>query len=146
MSDKEQAMRVLVADDNKDTADTLGMLLRLWGHEVRVAYDGPSALLLACRFKPHAVLLDIQMPKMNGGDVALNLKRQFNSEKILIIAISASDPDDPRLTRYKSAFDAFLCKPCELERLQELLADCRSRTVSYQSVAPARNTVAGTAS
>jgi CheY-like chemotaxis protein len=118
-------MRVLVADDNKDAADTLGMLLRLWGHEVRVAYDGLSALQLARRFKPHVALLDIQMPKMNGGDAAIHLRRQSESENIWIIAVSASDPNDPRLARYEGAFDAFLRKPCELEQLQGLLTDCR---------------------
>jgi DNA-binding response OmpR family regulator len=121
-------MRVLVADDNKDAADTLGMLLRLWGHEVRIAYDGDSALLLAHRFKPHVALLDIQMPKRNGGEVALQIRRQSGSEKTLLIAVSGSDPSDPRLARYKGAFDAFLSKPCEWERIQELLADYRSHT------------------
>jgi CheY-like chemotaxis protein len=123
-------MRVLVADDNRDAADTLGMLLRLWGHEVRVAYNGASALLLSRRFKPDAALLDIQMPKMNGGEVALHLQRQSGAENTLIVAISASDPNDPRLSRYDGAFDAFLSKPCELERLQELLIGCRSHAAA----------------
>ena len=115
-------MRVLIADDNQDAADTLAMVLRIWGHEVRVVYDGPSALLTVRNFRPHAVLLDIQMPRVNGGEVALNLRRQSGCEETLIVATSASDPDDPRLARYEGAFDAFLNKPCDLEKLAELLA------------------------
>ncbi len=119
-------MRVLVADDNRDAADTLALLLRVRGHEVRVAYDGQSALALARRFGPDAALLDIQMPKMHGGDVALHLRRQPGSEGMLIVATSASDPDDDRLDGYDGVFDAHLGKPCDFERLEELLAGCGS--------------------
>jgi DNA-binding response OmpR family regulator len=119
-------MRVLVADDNRDAADTLATVLRLWGHEVRVAYDGQSALNVGRRFRPHAALLDIRMPGMNGGDVALNLRQLAASDGMMIIATSASDPDDSQLYRYDGAFDAYLGKPCDLDRLKELLADCDS--------------------
>lgn len=115
-------MRILIADDNRDAADTLAMVLRFWGHEVRVVYDGPSALVAARHFKPQAALLDIQMPKMNGAEVAFNLRRQSESKAALIIATSANDPDDPRLARYESAFDAFVGKPYDLDHLAELLA------------------------
>ncbi|HEY7328810.1 MAG TPA: response regulator [Gemmataceae bacterium] len=125
-------MRVLIADDNRDAADTLAMVLRLWGHEVRVVYDGPSALQLSRSFKPNAVLLDIEMPKVNGGDVALNLRRQSECADILIVATTGSEPDDPRLARYDGAFDAFLGKPCDLEKLAELLAYGHSRATIYR--------------
>lgn len=115
-------MRVLVADDNRDAADTLAMVLRFWGHAVRVVYEGKSALLASRSFKPQVALLDIQMPQVNGGDVALSLRRQFGPERIFIIALTANDPDDPRLARYDGAFDAFLCKPCDFDHLAELLA------------------------
>jgi two-component system OmpR family response regulator len=106
------------------------MVLRFWGHEVRAAYDGTSALLAARSFKPHAALLDIQMPKVNGGEVALDLRRQPGSERAFLIALTANDPDDPRLARYEGAFDAFLSKPCDLDHLAELLARRRSYTNS----------------
>ena len=115
-------MRILIADDNRDAADTLAMVLRFWGHEVRAVYDGISALQAARSFKPHAALLDIEMPYVNGGDVALDLRRQSGSEGIFILALSANEPDDPRLARYGGAFDAFLSKPCDLDYLAELLA------------------------
>lgn len=119
-------MRVLIADDNRDAADTLAMVLRFWGHEVRAVYDGTSALLAARSFKPHAALLDIQMPNVNGGEVALGIRRQSGSEGTFIIALSANEPDDPRLARYEGAFDAFLSKPCDLDYLAELLTRRRS--------------------
>ncbi len=125
-------MRVLIADDNRDAADTLAMVLRFWGHEVRVAYDGTAALLTARSFRPHAALLDIQMPKVNGGDVALDLRRQAGAERMLIIAMTANDPDDPRLARYDGAFDALLSKPCDLDHLAELLSRRRSHATNQR--------------
>jgi CheY-like chemotaxis protein len=116
-------MRVLVADDSRDAADTLATLLRRWGHEVRVAYDGLSALAAARHFKPQVALLDIQMPGMHGGEVARNLRRQAGFERALVVAASATDPDDSRLARYDGVFDAYLRKPYDLDRLEELLAD-----------------------
>ncbi len=126
-------MRVLIADDNRDAADTLAMVLRFWGHEVRAVYDGTAALQTARSFKPHAALLDIQMPRMNGGDVALDIRK--HSRGAFIIALTANDPDDPRLARYDGAFDAFLNKPCDLDDLSELLARRRSSsTIRSQSM------------
>lgn len=123
---RDKTMRILVADDNQDAADTLAILLRRWGHEVRVAYDGQAALSLGRRFEPHVALLDFQMPKVSGGDVALNLRRQTGLEGIVLVATSASDPDDSLLARYEGVFDAYLSKPCDLDQLEELLAGCGS--------------------
>lgn len=119
-------MRVLVADDSRDAANTLAILLRQWGHEVRVAYDGSAALSVARQFQPQVALLDIQMPKLNGGEVALQLRRRAELEGIVVIATSATDPDDSRLARYDGAFDSFLGKPYDLNQLEELLASCCS--------------------
>ena len=68
--------KVLLADDNEDAADSLAMLLRLLGHEVRVAFDGAQALEAACAWRPEIALLDIGMPKLNGYDVARRLRQR----------------------------------------------------------------------
>lgn len=126
-------MRILVADDNRDAADTLATLLRLWGHEVRVAYDGLAALVTAHDFKPHSALLDIQMPRVNGGEAALFLRRQAELEGIFLVATSASDRNDPRVARYDGAFDAHFSKPYDLDRLAELLSSRPSRVCHRHS-------------
>lgn len=118
-------MRVLVADDNRDAADTLAILLRRLGHEVQVAYDGLSALAAARHFKPQVALLDVQMPRMHGADVAHNLRRQAGLGGIMVVAVSGTDPDDSCLARYDQVFDAYLGKPCGLDRLEGLLAGRR---------------------
>jgi CheY-like chemotaxis protein len=115
-------MRVLVADDSRDAADTLAFLLQRRGHEVQVAYDGLSALAAARRFRPQVALLDVQMPRMHGGDVARHLRRQAGPGGVLVVAVSATDPEDSRLARYDGVFDDFLSKPYDPDRLEELLA------------------------
>ena len=67
-------MRILVADDNVDSADCLARLLKIAGHELRVAYDGPTALAFATNFQPQVVLLDIGIPGLNGYEVAQRLR------------------------------------------------------------------------
>ncbi len=123
-------MRVLVADDHWDAADTLAMLLEMWGHEVRVAYDGLSALKAGRHFRPDVALLDIHMPGMSGGEVARRLRRQAGFERILVVATSASDPDEWGLAEYRGDFDAHLSKPCDPELLEELLTRCCSDATS----------------
>jgi CheY-like chemotaxis protein len=117
-------------DNNRDAADTLAMLLRLWNHDVQVAYDGETALQIAHHFRPVVALLDFQMPKMHGGQVADNLRQQ--NEGITIVATTASDVDD-RFAEYDSSFDACLAKPCDLERLEALLVDanCFAESPSF---------------
>jgi DNA-binding response OmpR family regulator len=117
-------MRVLVVDDNQDGADSLAAVLRLWGHEARVAYDGRTGLVIASRFKPELTLLDVEMPKVHGGDVARELRRQPGFQGH-IVAMSANDPEDSRLAPFSSLFDAYLVKPCNFEQLQALIGDWR---------------------
>jgi len=107
-------------DDCKDGADTLAMLLRLWGHEVRVAYDGPAALRLADAFGPDVFMLDIGLPEMDGCCLARRLRGRAAFRGALLIAISGfSDPTHRRLGE-EAGFDDYLVKPLDLPALQRL--------------------------
>ena len=117
-------MRVLVADDNQAAAASLAILLRLWGYKAHVVHDGLSALQATPRFQPHVALLDIEMPKMHGGEVARRLRLLRELGKILIVATTGTEPQDQRLTGYAGVFDSYLPKPYNLERLESLLGTC----------------------
>src|SRR6476661_3754128 len=76
----QRKLRVLVADDNKDAADSLAMLLKLWGHDASVVYDGAAAYRVAWNDRPDVLLLDIAMPNLDGYDLAGQLRRMRRFE------------------------------------------------------------------
>ncbi|HZR70178.1 MAG TPA: PAS domain S-box protein [Burkholderiales bacterium] len=115
-------LRILVVDDNINAADSLATLLELAGHEVRVAYEGEAALLVAEAFKPQVVLLDIGMPGMDGYEVGRMLRQKPQTRSALLIAITGwGAPDDLRRSK-EAGFDHHLVKPVEPAALQRLLA------------------------
>jgi signal transduction histidine kinase/CheY-like chemotaxis protein len=115
--------RVLVVDDNRDAADSLGALLQMLGADARVAYDGLSALEAAASFRPDAVFLDIGMPDMGGTEVARQLRLRPEGRTARLIALTGwGQQHDRRLTR-EAGFDHHLVKPAELASLQAVLAD-----------------------
>jgi DNA-binding response OmpR family regulator len=116
------SLRVLVVDDNQDAANSLGILLKLWGHSVEVAYRGDTGLALARTFEPQAIILDISMPGMHSGKVAATLRRHAVFASALIVAASAHQADDERLDGDRHHFDAFIGKPYNLSELENLLA------------------------
>jgi PAS domain S-box-containing protein len=113
--------RVLVVDDNRDAADSLGLLLETLGAEVRVAYDGPSALAALTAFGPAAVLLDIGMPGMDGYEAAGHI-RASEGEEIKLIAVTGWGQDEDRRRSAEAGFDHHLTKPLDLARLQAIFA------------------------
>ena len=115
--------RFLIADDNRDAADSLGMLLELAGHEVRVAHSGETALSLAQAFRPDTALLDIGMPDLSGYEVARQLRREPWGIGIRLIALTGwGQPDDVRRA-LEAGFDHHLTKPVEPEALTALITD-----------------------
>jgi CheY-like chemotaxis protein len=112
--------RVLVVDDNRDSADTLAALLEAWGHEVRTFYDGPSALAGAAEFDPDIVLLDIGLPKMNGYEVAGRL-RQSSKRPMILVAFTGYGQDEDRWRVREAGFDYHLVKPLEAAALVRIL-------------------------
>jgi CheY-like chemotaxis protein len=113
--------RILVADDNVDAADSLGMLLRYMGYDVQVVHDGRAALESARMHRPQLVLLDLGMPGFDGYDVVRRLRREDGFGSLPFVAVTGmGGPEDLRRTR-EAGFDAHLVKPVTLEALRALL-------------------------
>ncbi|MFC5548892.1 PAS domain S-box protein [Massilia aerilata] len=113
--------RILVVDDNRDAADTLGLLLEADGAEVRVVYDGRSALAMAESFMPSSVLLDIGMPVMDGYEVARRLRQDERFAGMRIIALTGWGQDADRRQTRNRGFTHHLTKPVSLEELHGIL-------------------------
>lgn len=116
------ALRVLVADDEPDHAESLRILLELWGHEVRVARDGAEALTAAEQFQPHLALLDFNMPKLSGGEVARRLRQLPGQEDLVLVLITANAEDAAPVVPYRPLFNYFIRKPYNLTQLERFLA------------------------
>jgi signal transduction histidine kinase/DNA-binding response OmpR family regulator len=115
-------LRVLVVDDNRDAAESLAMLLRLDGHEVRLAHDGPAALDAAGDFRPEVVLLDIGLPGMSGHDVARRLHGGHGGAPPLLVAMTGYGQEEDRRRSREAGFDHHLVKPVDPQVLRQLLA------------------------
>jgi PAS domain S-box-containing protein len=113
--------RILVVDDNRDAADTLGLLLEADGAEVRVVYDGRAALGMAESFMPSSVLLDIGMPGMDGYEVARRLRQEPRHAGLRIIALTGWGQDADRRQTRNRGFSHHLTKPVSLEELHDIL-------------------------
>ncbi len=118
-----KGVRVLVADDNRDAADTLARLLAFHGHEVRVAYDGASALELAREYRPRVAILDIGMPLVNGYEAAQRL-RAAHGTAITLIAATGWGQESDRRRAADAGFDHHLTKPVDPDTLNEILRSC----------------------
>ncbi len=114
--------RVLVVDDNLDAADMLVMMLQMFGHEVKAAYSGQSALATAFEYEPDVVLLDIGLPDMNGYEVARQLRQHAQTMGMRLIALTGYGQDSDRQQAEEAGFDHHLVKPVPPQKLQELLA------------------------
>ncbi len=121
-------LRVLVVDDDADTTDSLTMILRLWGYDVRAAYNGETALRMAVTVEPDVVLLDVAMPTMTGYEVAHRLKRSLVFKQTHLIAVSGY-VDEAHQSRCREAgFDDFLPKPLDFANLRRMLLAERDRS------------------
>jgi CheY-like chemotaxis protein len=115
-------LRVLLVDDNVDSADGLGLLLELQGHEIRVAYDGPTALETARQFRPHVALLDIGMPSMDGYELGRRLHATPETKDVLLVAMTGWGQDEDHRKSREAGFAHHLVKPFEPAVLEKLLA------------------------
>ena len=113
--------RVLVVDDNQDSAESLAMLLRMMGHEVETASDGQLGIAAAERLRPDIAILDIGMPKMNGYELAQKIREQAWAKDIVLIALTGWGQDEHRRRSAQSGFHHHLTKPVDFDQLQQIL-------------------------
>jgi PAS domain S-box-containing protein len=118
--------RILIADDNRDAAESLSMLLELAGHEVRVAHLGRAALSIAQAFRPDTAVLDIGMPDLSGYEVAQELRQEPWATKIQLIALTGWGQEDDRRRARAAGFDHHLTKPIDPDQLGGLIAAARA--------------------
>lgn len=119
-SEAFQARRILIVDDNADAANSVAELLRMWGHEVALAYDGYTGLEVARTFEPDVALLDIGLPAMNGYELAKQLKAA-NPEDLFLIALTGYGQPGDIKTAKEAGFDMHVVKPLDVGPLQTLL-------------------------
>jgi CheY-like chemotaxis protein len=114
--------RILVVDDNRDSARTMAMLLKATGHETHIAFDGLEAVEAADVFRPEVVLLDIGLPKLNGYETAITIREQPWGKDMLLVAVTGWGQDDDRQKSKDAGFDFHLVKPVDHAVLTKLLA------------------------
>jgi CheY-like chemotaxis protein len=124
MDRNSQPLRVLIVEDDADNAESLALLLRLWGHGVVVCRSAPEALKAAPAYAPQVVLLDIGLPGMDGWEAARQLRRQG---PVLLIGISGFGREEDLLRAHLEGLDHFLVKPAEPEHLERLLREAATR-------------------
>ena len=119
---KPNRMRTLIVDDYQPAADSMGCMMDLvFGHEVRLAYNGPSAITIARIFSPHLILLDIGMPEMNGYEACRAMRREAAVKNAVIVAQTGWGEEKHRLCSREAGFNYHLVKPITLDALQEIL-------------------------
>ncbi|MDQ7980148.1 response regulator [Paraburkholderia sp. SARCC-3016] len=114
--------RVMIVDDSVDGAESMSVLLEMLGHEVRVVYDGASALSAAPEFKPEVVILDIGLPDLDGYQVARALRLQPETAGALLIALTGYGQESDRQRTRAAGFDHHLVKPASLEDVERVIA------------------------
>jgi len=122
----KRRLRVLVVDDNRDAADSLGTLLNLWGYDYRVAYDGTAGWEIACAYRPNCFLLDIRMPGLDGYTLAGRVRQHPELKEAKLVALSAYSDEAHVRRAVEAGFDYRLVKtadPTEVERLLNMLND-----------------------
>jgi CheY-like chemotaxis protein len=112
----------LIVDDNRDSADSLGSMLRIMGNDTRIAYDGEAAVEAATAFRPDLILLDIGLPKLNGYEVCRRIRDQPWGKGMVLIALTGWGQEDDIRRSQQAGFDHHMVKPVEPNALTKLLA------------------------
>ena len=127
-------IRVLCVDDNRDAAESLALILQLLGVQAEAAYDGPSALRAADRFRPHACVSDINMPGMNGYELARKLREWAGPKPLLLVAVTARTTEEDRQRSADAGFDLHLDKPADPAALVRTVVSYGHRLASMDAL------------
>jgi two-component system CheB/CheR fusion protein len=125
MGHTDSPLRVLVVDDNVDTAESLSWLLQSFGHDVRTAHTGLGAIDAAHDFRPDAVLLDVGLPDVDGFEVARRLRAAPGFDRTVLVAATGYSRDRDRVRAAEAGFDHYLVKPFDPGRFDRLLTPPR---------------------
>jgi CheY-like chemotaxis protein len=125
----QKGLHILIVEDNPDSAFSTALLLRLYGHEVRMVHDGQTAVRVIGEDTPDVVLLDIGLPGLDGWEVARQIRRSPQHKKPFLIAVTGYGQDDDRRRSAEAGIDLHLVKPVDPLELQEILR-------KYQSILP----------
>ena len=118
--------RLLVVDDNEDAAESLAILLRVQGHDVMTAHDGPSALRVADLFRPALVFMDIGMPSMDGYEVARRIRATPELAGTVLVALTGWGQQEDRRRSIDSGFDHHVVKPVDPLTLTQIVGGLAS--------------------
>jgi signal transduction histidine kinase len=119
---------VLVVEDSTDLAESMALLLGLWGYDVRVAHSGPAALAAVSDHPPDVVLLDIGLPEMNGYQVAEALRQRTETKNVMLVALTGYGQEGDRRRALEAGFNCHLTKPVDPQALREMLDSCEAIT------------------
>jgi DNA-binding response OmpR family regulator len=125
----QRPLRVLIVEDSRDLAYMMSVLIEKCGHDVRIAYDGPTALEMAAAFHPDVLFVDIALPRMDGFCVARQIRRSSMVSESLLIAVTGYADQAHHALGMKAGFDHYVAKPVAFRTLSELLLLARNRLV-----------------
>src|SRR5215203_4230945 len=126
LTPSNHGFRILVVDDNHDSALSMAMMLSIMGHETRTAHDGESAVSTAETFLPEVVLLDIGLPKLNGYEVAQRIRENSWGQSMFLIAVTGWGQEEDRQRSSEVGLNVHMVKPVEPAALERLLSDLRN--------------------
>ena len=121
-ADDRTGWKILVADDDQDSAESLAMLIQLMGHDVRAAQSGLAAIDVAEAFRPDLIVLDIGMPGLDGYEVCRRIRQHEWGRAIVIAALTGWSRDEDRDRSEQAGFNHYLIKPVDPKALEELIA------------------------
>lgn len=120
--DPKSSRRILIVDDNRDSADSLATLMRIMGNDTRTAYDGLEGVTAAGEFRPAVVLLDIGLPKLNGYEACRRIRGEPWGKGVILIAVTGWGQEEDRRRSRGAGFDHHMVKPVDSHELMKLLA------------------------